>query len=180
MSFTISMTEAELIDACLANSRRAQKDLYDRYKQAMYTIAYRITGSFEEAEEVLQDAFLSVFRNLGNFRRESTLGAWIKTIVVRTAIKKVKKKIYFEPLEDHHQRKEVVNWASAKLDVDYLEKAIKQLPEGYRTVFVLVEVEGYGHKEIAGMLDISEGTSKSQLFHAKKKLRNILESYELK
>ena len=54
------MTEAELIDACLANSRRAQKDLYDRYKQAMYTIAYRITGSFEEAEEVLQDAFLSV------------------------------------------------------------------------------------------------------------------------
>ena len=98
----------------------------------------------------------------------------------RTAIKKVKKKIYFEPLEDHHQRKEVVNWASAKLDVDYLEKAIKQLPEGYRTVFVLVEVEGYGHKEIAGMLDISEGTSKSQLFHAKKKLRNILESYELK
>ncbi len=176
MSFTISMTEAQLIDACIANDRKAQKDLYDRYKQAMYTIAYRITGSFEEAEEVLQDAFLSIFRNLTKFRRESTLGAWIKTIVVRTALKKVKKKVYHEPIEDYHQREDFINWGHTSLDVEYLEKAIHSLPEGYRTVFVLVEIEGYPHKEIAKMLGISEGTSKSQLFHAKKKLRNILES----
>jgi RNA polymerase sigma-70 factor, ECF subfamily len=176
MSFTISMTEAELIDSCIANDRKAQKDLYDRYKRAMYTTAYRITGSFEEAEEVLQDAFLSVYRNLTKFRRESTLGAWIKTIVVRTALKKVKKKIRYEPIEDYHQREDFVNWDNTNLDVEYLEKAINQLPEGYRTVFVMVEVEGYPHKEIARLLDISEGTSKSQLFHAKKKLRSILSS----
>lgn len=178
MSFSISMTEAEIIDACIANERMAQRKLYERYKQAMYTIAYRITGSFEEAEEVLQDAFLSVFRNLSKFRRESTLGAWIKTIVVRTALKKVKKKIYFEPIEDYHQRPDFINWGTTSLDTEYLEKAINQLPEGYRAVFVLVEVEGYPHKETAKMLDISEGTSKSQLFHAKKKLRNILKSHE--
>ncbi len=178
MSFTISMTEAELIDSCIANDRKAQKDLYDRYKQAMYTIAYRITGSFEEAEEVLQDAFLSIFRNLSKFRRESTLGAWIKTIVVRTALKKVKKKVYFEPIEDYHQREDFINWGTTSLDTDYLEKAINSLPEGYRAVFVLVEIEGYPHKEIAKMLNISEGTSKSQLFHAKKKLRGILEHYD--
>lgn len=177
MSFTLSMTESKLIDACLANNRRAQKDLYDRYKDAMYTIAYRITGSYEEAEEVLQDAFLSIFRNLGQFRRESTLGAWIKTIVTRTALKKIKKKVYFDPIEDHHQREEFIDWGATRLDVDYLEKAINQLPEGYRAVFVLVEIEGYPHKEIAKMLNISEGTSKSQLFHAKKKLRVLLESY---
>ena len=139
---------------------------------------YRITGSFDEAEEVLQDAFLSVFRNLSKFRRESTLGAWIKTIVVRTAIKKVKKKVYFDPIEDHHQREEIINWGEVNLNVEYLEKAINELPEGYRAVFILVEVEGYPHKEIAKILNISEGTSKSQLFHAKKKLRNILESYD--
>ncbi len=178
MSFTISMTEAELIDSCIANERMAQKSLYDRYKKAMYTIAYRITGSFEEADEVLQDAFLSVFRNLEKFRRESTLGAWIKTIVVRTALKKVKKKKYFEPIEDYHQKEEFINWDNTNLDVEYLEKAINQLPDGYRTVFVMVEVEGYPHKEIAQMLEISEGTSKSQLFHAKKKLRSILKSYD--
>ena len=178
MSFTISMTEAELIDSCIANERMAQKDLYDRYKKAMYTIAYRITGNFEEAEEVLQDAFLSVFRNLTKFRRESTLGAWIKTIVVRTALKKVKKKMYFEPIEDHHQKEGFINWDNSNLDVEYLESAIKQLPDGYRTVFVMVEIEGYPHKDIAKMLDISEGTSKSQLFHAKKKLRSILESHD--
>ena len=178
MSFTISMTEAELIDACIANERIAQKDLYDRYKKAMYTIAYRITGSFEESEEVLQDAFLSVFRNLTKFRRESTLGAWVKTIVVRTALKKVKKKMYFEPIEDYHQKENFVNWDNSNLDVEYLEKAINQLPDGYRTVFVMVEIEGYPHKDIAKLLDISEGTSKSQLFHAKKKLRSILEASE--
>lgn len=177
MSFTLSMTEAKLIEACLSNDRRAQKDLYNRYKDAMYTIAYRITGSFEEAEEVLQDAFLSIFRNLGQFRKESTLGAWIKTIVTRTALKKIKKKVYFDPIEDHHQREDFIDWGGSNLDIDYLERAINQLPEGYRAVFVLVEIEGYPHKEIAQMLNISEGTSKSQLFHAKKKLRTLLENY---
>lgn len=178
MSFTISMTEAQLIDACLANDRMAQKHLYDRYKQAMYTIAYRITGRFDEAEEVLQDAFLSIFKNLSKFRRESTLGAWIKTIVVRTALKKVKKKVYFEPIEDYHQSNPMINWDNTRLDVEYLERSINQLPEGYRTVFVLVEIEGYSHKEIAKMLEISEGTSKSQLYHAKKKLRSLLSQYD--
>ena len=178
MSFTFSMTEAKLIDACLTNDRSAQKTLYDRYKQAMYTIAYRITGNFEEADEVLQDAFLSVFRNLAKFRRESTLGAWVKTIVVRTALKKVKKKVYFEPIEDHHQREEFIDWGASHLDVDYLERAINQLPEGYRAVFVLAEVEGYAHKEIAEMLSVSVGTSKSNVARARRILKEKIENYK--
>ena len=178
MPFTISMTEAGLIDACIANDRLAQKKLYDRYKKAMYTLAYRITGDFELADEALQDAFLNVFRNLSKFRRESTLGAWIKTIVVRTSIKTVKKKINFESFEDYKTEGDFVDWGD-HLAMDYLEKAIKSLPEGYRAVFVLIEVEGYAHKEVAKMLDISEGTSKSQLYHAKRKLRDLLKSFDL-
>jgi RNA polymerase sigma factor (sigma-70 family) len=85
----MSPEEQSLITACLAHDRLAQKTLYDRYKRAMYTLAYRITGNFETANEVLQDGFLQVFRSLGNFRNESTLGAWIKTIVVRTAYKPI-------------------------------------------------------------------------------------------
>ena len=167
---TAAMTESELIDACLASDRLAQKELYDRYSRAMYSAAYRITSDFDIANDVLQEAFVKIFRHLAGFRRESTLGAWIKTIVVRTALSRMRKEIRMEALEDHHQQDQIVDWGH-HLDADYLEKAIQALPAGYRSVFVMVEVEGYSHKEVAEMLDISVGTSKSQLFYAKKKLR---------
>ncbi|MEY4902817.1 MAG: hypothetical protein RLZZ292_632 [Bacteroidota bacterium] len=171
------MTEKELIQGCIANNRLAQRTLYDRYKDAMYTLAYRITNDFELANDVLQEGFVQVFRNVQQFRQESTIGAWIKTIIVRTAYRKIKQQIKFDALEsvptDHHR---LVDWGNS-LDTEYLEKAIQSLPEGYRAVFVLTEVEGYAHKEVATILGISEGTSKSQLFHAKKKLREILKVY---
>lgn len=168
----VRMTETELIQACLANNRLAQKQLYDRYKRAMYTVAYRITGDFESANDVLQEAFIKVFRGLSKFRKEATLGAWIKTIVVRTALSKIKKESRLEPLEKHHTN-QMVDWGN-HLDTEYLEKAINSLPSGYRAVFVMIEVEGYSHKEVAEMLNISVGTSKSQLFYAKKSLRKII------
>ncbi len=173
---TAAMTESELIDACLASDRLAQKELYDRYSRAMYTAAYRITSDFDLANDVLQEAFVKIFRHLAGFRRESTLGAWIKTIVVRTALSKMRREIRMEALEDYHHQDQIVDWGH-HLDVDYLEKAIQALPTGYRSVFVMIEVEGYSHKEVAEMLGISVGTSKSQLFYAKKKLRKSLEKY---
>ncbi len=169
------MTEAELIQACLQNDRLAQKNLYDRYKKAMYTVAYRMTGDFDAANDVLQEAFIKVFRALPKFRKESTLGAWIKTIVVRTALSRLRKAKPIESLEEHHTAG-LIQWEQP-LDVEYLEKAIQALPAGYRAVFVLIEVEGYAHKEVAEMLNISVGTSKSQLFYAKKKLRAMLEDF---
>ena len=172
MTQVLRMTEAELIAACLADERLAQRTLYDRYKKAMYTIAYRITNDFELANDVLQEAFVKVFRNLGSFRQESTLGAWIKTIVVRTALSHLRRLKTFEPLENLPAT-ESIDWGH-RLDAEYLEKAIQALPEGYRAVFVLVEIEGYAHKEVADMLGISVGTSKSQLFYAKRKLREHL------
>ncbi len=179
MTFTISDTESALVDACLKNERLAQKALYDRYKDAMYTIAYRITNDFDLAQDVLQDAFIQIFKSLGSFRKESTIGAWIKIIVVRTALKAAKKQPHFSPIEDHiigHQN-QYIDWGDY-LDSEYLEKAIHDLPAGYRSVFVLIEIEGYPHKEVAKMLNISEGTSKSQLFHAKKKLRNYINNMD--
>ena len=172
-----SMTEAELIKACLSNDRMAQRALYDKYKKAMYTLAYRITGDFDEANDVLQDAFLKVYKGLPNFRAESTLGAWIKTIVIRTAYSKIRKnKVFFESL-DNLNIEEPVDWGDY-LAAEYLEKAILNLPEGYRLVFTMVEVEGYSHKEVAQALDISVGTSKSQLFYAKRRLRETLKDFE--
>lgn len=168
------MSEHQLIQSCLANDRNAQRLLYERYKRAMFTLALRIAGDREQASEVLQDAFLQVFRHLDGFQGRSTLGAWIKTIVARTALTHIRKKRRpTETLDDRFDAK-VVDWGRSSLDVEYLERAIQQLPEGYRSVFVLAEVEGFSHKEIGDLLGISEGTSKSQLFYAKKRLRETL------
>lgn len=173
-SFQVREDEQVLVQACLNQDRMAQKQLYDRYKDAMYTLIYRITNDFEMAHDVLQEAFLGVFRGLHNFRGESTLGAWIKTIVVRTAYKKIKKTPYMESL-DHTHNKEVIDWGEY-LDAEYLEQAIQSLPPGYRSVFVLIEIEGYAHKEVAEILDISVGTSKSQLYYAKRQLQKKIKA----
>jgi len=164
-------SEADLISGCLLHDRVAQRQLYDRYKKAMYTLAYRITGDFDDANDVLQDAFLDVFRHLDQFRAEATLGAWIKQIVVRKSTKK-KKMVVWQNVEDHTG--EVVDWGESHINAAHLETAVLSLPDGFRTIFVLSEVEGYTHREIAVMLNISEGTSKSQLFYAKRKLRAML------
>ena len=174
----ISPEEVQMIKGCLKNRRKDQKALYMKYCDAMYTTAFRITSSKDTANDVLQEAFIKVFKNLGAFRMESSLGAWIKTIVVRTAVKNISA----EPL--HHYPFPVDDNIFVEMPVAFngeiIEKAILSLPNGYRTVFLLVMVEGYGHKEVAEMLDISVGTSKSQLYYAKKALQkeiNRLEGY---
>jgi RNA polymerase sigma factor (sigma-70 family) len=164
-------TEAELISGCLLHDRTAQRLLYDRYKNAMYTLAYRITGDYDDANDVLQDSFMEVFRHLDQFRAEATLGAWIKQIVVRKSTKK-KRIVIWQNVDE--ETAENINWGETEINVAHLQTAILALPDGFRTIFVLAEIEGYTHREIAVMLSISEGTSKSQLFHAKRKLRSML------
>jgi len=166
-------TEAELITGCLLHDRIAQRLLYDRYKNAMYTLAYRITGDYDDANDVLQDAFLEVFKHLDQFRGDATLGAWIKQIVVRKSTKK-KKIVIWQNIEEENG--ESIDWAEVDINVAHLQTAILSLSDGFRAIFVLAEIEGYTHREIAVMLNISEGTSKSQLFHAKRKLRSMLTS----
>ena len=168
------MTENELIEACIAQDRSAQHTLYKRYQAAMFTLAYRVTGDYETAAEALQDAFLQVFRRIEAFERRSTLGAWIKTIVTRMAINKLRQRKFLWDQIEIRLEAETVDWGT-NLDAEYLEKIIQELPDGYRTVFVLAEIEGYSHLEIAEMLGINEGTSRSQLYYAKKKLRAALE-----
>ena len=161
-----------LVNRCINGERAAQKELYDAYKTAMFTIARRMLNDYDQACDVLQDAFVDVFRNMQKFRGESTLGAWIKTIVIRHALKKQHfefRFIPFEPEEHDTYTEQYQRIVSSEID-----KAIGALPPGYRSVFTLVEVEGYNHKEVAAMLNISENTSRSQLHHAKKQLQQLL------
>lgn len=171
--YTLREEEQRLLAACLKDDPQAQKELYDRYKDAMFTLAYRICSDFELAQDALQEGFVGVFRGMKSFRKESSLGAWIKTIIVRTAYKKCKKEKLTQSL-DQEIGDTLIDWGGQNLDIEYLEKAIQALPSGYRSVFVLIEVEGYPHKDVADILGISVGTSKSQLFYAKRQLRKHL------
>ncbi|MFD1144808.1 RNA polymerase sigma factor [Larkinella insperata] len=177
MTLTPDLTEQELVVRCLqpdrpADRRMAQRLLFERYKRAMFSVALRILNDYDHAHDALQDAFVEVFRHLDSFRFQSTLGAWIKVIVVRQSLRKRQLEWRFETLDEavHDQAIEVPDTVTGEV----LDAAIRSLPDGARTVFVLAEVEGYKHHEIAAMLDISEGTSKSQVSYARKLLRRKL------
>lgn len=167
----------ELIARCKAGDREAHYKLYKLYSRAMFNVSYRILGSDEDAEDALQEAFISAFRSLESYRGDAAFGAWLKRIVVNKAINLLKKRKH-ETIPDDE------NWDVAEQDVqaeykeeftvDRVRKAIGQLPDGYRAVLSLYLLEGYDHEEIAGILNISESTSKSQLNRAKSKLREIL------
>ena len=164
-----------MVAGCRKKNRKIQKLLYDRYCDAMFTIAYRIINDYDNANDILQEAFIQIFRDIKKFRGDSTLGAWIKTIVVRTAIRKLKKENTFTQ-PGFHPNGETISWPE-EMTGDDLEKAILSLADGCRTIFLLIEVEGYKHKEVADMLNISVGTSKSQLHYAKKQLQLLLKDF---
>ena len=167
----------ELIDRCRMGDRDAHFRLYKLYSRAMYNVSYRIVGNEEDAEDALQEGFISAFRNLESYRADASFGAWLKRIVVNKAINIVKRRRHELIPEDEDwdvaDVEEVVEYKE-DFTVDRVKKAIEQLPDGYRTVLSLYLLEGYDHQEIAEIMGITESTSKSQLNRAKSKLRELL------
>ncbi|KQM79215.1 RNA polymerase subunit sigma-24 [Pedobacter sp. Leaf216] len=162
----------------MQGSRAAQFELYKLYAKAMYNVALRILNYEEEAEDVLQEAFLDAFTRIVDFRQETTFGLWLKQIVINKSINYLRKRkmefvstdeISEVPDEDSFDDSEV------RLQADEVRVAIAQLPDGYRVVLSLYLLEGYDHEEIAHILKISENTSRTQYMRAKKKLKSILE-----
>lgn len=169
----------DIVEACKRGDRKAQFELYKLYSKAMYNICLRMLSSVENAEDALQNSFVDVFTKLDSFRFESSIGAWIKRIVINNCINHIKKrKLDFSELNDnmHHIPENGINLSEEVLRVDLIQKAIMQLPEGYRIVFTLYAMEGYDHEEIGEILGVTEATSKSQYSRAKAKLRDILQS----
>lgn len=141
----------------------------------MYNVAHRILNNREDAEDILQEAFVECFRNIDSFRFESTFGAWLKKIIINKCINQLKKKkidltlCETLPVTFYEEDEE-----EAIYDTEKIFKGIEKLPDGYRVVLTLFLLEGYDHAEISQILEISESTSKSQYSRAKEKLRNIL------
>lgn len=165
---------AQLIEECKKGNSQAQFKLYKQYSKAMYNLAHRILNNREDAEDILQEAFVDCFRNIGSFRFESTFGAWLKMILVNKCINYMRKKKIDLTLYDTlppvvYEEEEEITY-----DTGRIFKGIELLPDGYRIILTLYLLEGYDHSEISQILCISESTSKSQYSRAKEKLRNIL------
>ena len=167
-----------LVKKCRQNDRKAQFELYQRYSKAMYNIALRMLYKEEDAQDVLQEAFASAFINIHQFSDKVTFGAWLKRIVINKCLDFIKKKkLKLVDMESVSYKIE----AEESEEVFYrvpptkVHEKIKELPNGCRVVFTLYALEGYDHKEIAQVLEVSESTSKSQYNRAKKLLRKMLE-----
>lgn len=169
-----------LIKECLQNNRAAQKQLYNQYAAVMLGVCYRYTKSIADAEDILQEGFVRVFKNLHQYRFEGELGAWIRRIMVTTALNYLKRNaryqsdLAFDKLEMHpvtDENPEIL------LDTKELASLIQQLPTGYQTIFNLHAVEGYTHVEIGKMLGITDGTSRSQYARARALITTWIKKY---
>jgi RNA polymerase sigma-70 factor (ECF subfamily) len=161
--------EKDLIAACLRGERRAQRTLYERYSRRMLVLCLRYSRTTAEAEDMLQEGFIRVFRHLKEFRFASRLDTWITRIMVNTALNHNRRKLYLFPMVEVSEL-EVEDKGDpgiGGLHFSELLKMIQSLPKGCQVVFNLFAIEGYSHQEIAGMLGISEGTSKSQYARAR-------------
>jgi RNA polymerase sigma-70 factor (ECF subfamily) len=170
----------ELIEACVKGDRLAQKKLYDTFARRMYMVCLRYTKSQQEAEDVLQESFLKVFKSLNGYRGDSRLDYWIKRIVVNTALNSQRKRLYMYPMVDIEDIK-IIDYNEKSLTNLHLEELlvmIRELPTGCQVVFNLFAIEGYSHKEIAELLEVSEGTSKSQFSRARKLLQEKIAAVE--
>jgi RNA polymerase sigma factor (sigma-70 family) len=170
-------SDKELIERCLKNDSRAQEFLYKRFSRRMYGVCLRFARNTMEADDILQEGFIKVFSFLKDFRHDGSLEGWVRRTIVNTAIN------YYNSKQKEWSETSI-DMAESHLSVseDILEKIstadllnlIHELPEGYRLVFNLYIIEGYNHKEIAEMLNISENTSKSQLSRARMALQQKL------
>jgi len=146
----------------------------------MYSVSLRIVNDDMEAEDVMQEAFLSAFKKIDTYRGEVSFGAWLKRIVVNRSLDYLKKrKVQFEEINERTTEIKDYQMETKEVDIQMVKKAIQKLPDGYRIVLSLYLIEGYDHEEISQILGISNSSSRTQLLRAKNKLKAILKNKEV-
>lgn len=173
----VNMTEEAILKGCLSNDAAAQRELYNKYSAKMLAVCYRYGHSREDAEDMLQEGFIKIFLQIHTFENRGAFEGWIRRIIVHTCINILKKnKKFNESVDIIHATGIQVREESvpAVIQAKQVIECIRILPIGYRTVLNLYAIEGYSHREIAGMLDIEESTSRSQYTRAKAMLEDIL------
>jgi RNA polymerase sigma-70 factor, ECF subfamily len=170
--------ETEIIKLAVDNNRQAQQQIYSRFSSKMLSVCRQYIKDIQLAEDVMITAFMKVFTNLNKFEHKGSFEGWIRRIMVNECISylRVQKKVKFT--EDEIYIEESFNATDNQFSIDQIQFLIDALPDGYKMVFNLYAIEGYKHNEIAKMLGINEGTSKSQLSHARKMLQTQINTLQ--
>lgn len=175
-------SENELIEECLKNNRIAQKQLYEKYSRKMFGVCLRYAKCTQDAEDILADSFVQVFMKLSSYKGDGSFEGWIRRVVVNTSITAYRSNLKFnlnDSLSEVYNLSNDDDSAIDQINVQQIKDIIQTLPDGYRMIFNLYAIEGYNHREIAEMLGLNEGTSKSQYSKAKKWLQTKLEKYKI-
>ena len=175
-----SVTEAQLIQRLKDGDQTVARTLYDAHVDRVFRLCYRFAGEYDLAQDFTQETFVQAFTRIGTFRGESAFGTWIAAIATNVSLNELRKVKRFRDRQVGLDERMCVVEPSSPLEPDLradLHRAIDALPEGYRTVFLLHDLEGYTHEEIGTILGIRSGTSKSQLFRARRRLREELAAH---
>ncbi len=169
----------KLIQHCKKGDLKAQEELFRLFSPKLFAVSLKYSRNYQEAEDNLQDAFITIYQKIGQFKHKGSFEGWLKRITINTALQRYRQQSVFSLVnEGNLEQPETVHLREENVSLDFLLELIQGLPNRYRLVFNLYVLDGYSHKEIAKMLEISVGTSKSNLARARKNLREKLEASE--
>lgn len=174
------MSLNQLIQNCKNQDIKAQEQLYRLFANKLFAVCLKYSNSYQQAEDNLQDGFITIFGKINQYQDKGSFEGWMKRIVINTALQKYRKEWVFDIINEEQLKEPELEIDEELLSVDYLLLIIQELPERYRQVFNLYALDGYSHKEIAEMLEITTGTSKSNLARARMILKEKIEANQVK
>lgn len=174
------MSLEQLIHNCKKQDIKAQEQLYRLYANKLFAVCLKYSNSYQQAEDNLQDGFMTIFDKIVQYQDKGSFEGWMKRIMINTTLQKYRKQSVFEIVNEEHLREPALEIDEEVVSIDYLLEIIHELPDRYRQVFNLYALDGYSHKEIAQMLQISTGTSKSNLARARIILKEKIEANQVK
>jgi RNA polymerase sigma-70 factor (ECF subfamily) len=170
----------QLIQNCKKQDIKAQEQLYRLFANKLFAVCLKYSNGHQQAEDNLQDGFIKIFSKINQYQDKGSFEGWMKRIMINTTLQKYRKERVFDIINEEQLREPEVEIDDELLSVDYLLSIIQELPERYRQVFNLYALDGYSHKEIAEMLEISTGTSKSNLSRARLILKEKIDANKMK
>ena len=173
------MSLEQLIEQCKKNDVKAQGQIYKLFASKLFSVCLKYSRNYAEAEDNLQDAFVTIFEKISQFKNRGSFEGWMKRITINTALQRYRGVGVFNLVNEHQIEDETIEVDEDSISIDFLLKIIQELPNRYRLVFNLYVLDDYSHKEIAEMLNISTGTSKSNLARARMILKEKIEIYKV-
>lgn len=176
--FNLSLNQ--LIENCKVENTQAQSELYKLFSSKLFAVCLKYSRNYAEAEDNLQDAFLTIFEKIEQYKHKGSFEGWMKRIAVNTVLQRYRNEKVFDIINEDAIEDVELEVDEDAISIDYLLKLIQELPDRYRLVFNLYVLDGYSHKEIAEMIDITVGTSKSNLARARQILKQTIENDRIK